>query len=282
MSSQRPLSSSSQHNGRFKRFFAWLKSHHDLIKSYVEVVAILAAGGWALYQFVYVEKIKPSHEPPEISITTTLQEVGRHNDIAAISATITIQNKSKVRINVVSAYYNVSGYKIAPVDSFQTSLDSYSKKILEKGPANSEVDVSRYFNATEETMIQSGRVLKDTWLLPDEEQTFNVPVYIPANNFDLIKCDFAANVARDIEFIQSEWPVEDGILKGRIDILPPQGSSDPPRRFRDIKGEERDEIVNKYGLAKKESTVFLPLWQPNNEQAGQSNKKKMTGQTVKE
>jgi hypothetical protein len=53
--------------------------HHisALVRDIVEVVAIIAAGIWALYTFVYAERVKPASEPPTVLLTGSMHMPGR-------------------------------------------------------------------------------------------------------------------------------------------------------------------------------------------------------------
>lgn len=62
------------------------------IRDVVEVVAIVAAGIWALYVFVYEQRIKPASEPPAVLLTGSMQKVGQHNGLVQISYSATVRN----------------------------------------------------------------------------------------------------------------------------------------------------------------------------------------------
>lgn len=62
------------------------------IRDIVEIVAIVAAGVWALYVFVYEQRIKPASEPPAILLTGSMQKVGQHNGLVQISYSATVRN----------------------------------------------------------------------------------------------------------------------------------------------------------------------------------------------
>jgi hypothetical protein len=48
------------------------------IREVVEVVAILAAGFWAFYVFIYENRIKPLFSQPEINVSATMEKTSRH------------------------------------------------------------------------------------------------------------------------------------------------------------------------------------------------------------
>ena len=54
------------------------RSHRvRIVRDVVEIVAILAAGFWAFYVFVYENRIKPSFSDPQVSVGATLEKTSR-------------------------------------------------------------------------------------------------------------------------------------------------------------------------------------------------------------
>jgi hypothetical protein len=43
-----------------------------IVRDVVEIAAIVAAGLWAFYVFVYENRIKPSFLPPELAVTASI------------------------------------------------------------------------------------------------------------------------------------------------------------------------------------------------------------------
>jgi hypothetical protein len=91
----------------------------------VEAVAIVAAGSWAFYTFIYQEKIKPANEPAALSATiavTTLEHDSRR-DILGLS--IELKNTGKTELDIAADGYNVWGekYGTRPVATKRTRPD---------------------------------------------------------------------------------------------------------------------------------------------------------------
>lgn len=83
------------------------------IRHIVEIVAIVAAGIWAFYTFIYEERIKPAHEPLESIETVTMHREGRIRDLDIIRVRVTIQNVGKTQFDTVATSLNVVGYRYA-------------------------------------------------------------------------------------------------------------------------------------------------------------------------
>ncbi|MBX9931747.1 MAG: hypothetical protein K2Y56_09460 [Methylobacterium sp.] len=79
--------------------------------SLVQTIAIVAAGAWAVYTFVYEARIKPSLAPPAVSVTTNLTKAGEKDDKIAIRSTVTRTNVGQTGVRVLGLTYNVVGIR---------------------------------------------------------------------------------------------------------------------------------------------------------------------------
>jgi hypothetical protein len=78
----------------------------------VEVVAILAAGVWALYTFVYEQRIKPLSEPAEFSVPTTVTQGPTVNGVVFLTIHKRLENTGNVPIDIAAEALSVYGEKI--------------------------------------------------------------------------------------------------------------------------------------------------------------------------
>lgn len=62
------------------------------VRDIVEIVAIVAAGIWAFYTFVYENQIKPANSAPETQIESSLTRLGQHDGLIAVRSKIVIKN----------------------------------------------------------------------------------------------------------------------------------------------------------------------------------------------
>src|SRR3712207_3555179 len=81
----------------------------ETLNSAVQTLAIVLAGAWAVYTFVYEAKIAPGLAPPSVSVTSTLERVGQRGDLVAIRSTVTRTNVGQAEVRVLSLTYNVVG-----------------------------------------------------------------------------------------------------------------------------------------------------------------------------
>ena len=78
----------------------------------VQTLAILGAGAWAVYTFIYEARIKPALEPPAVSVTTSLVRAGERDRHVAIRSTVTRRNVGQTGVRVLGLVYNVTGVRV--------------------------------------------------------------------------------------------------------------------------------------------------------------------------
>lgn len=156
----------------------------ESINNIVQIVAIIAAGGWAFYTFVYEDRIKPAAEPPVTSFSSSLTVVGRKDNLIAVQAKHELRNIGKIRIRILVSVTTVNGVLIT------------SGKAQEK--SSTSVYHNQYAKASKQDVIfRKGTLYKGAYaqldksliLDPGEPWTENYIFYIPKAKFDLIRSE---------------------------------------------------------------------------------------------
>jgi hypothetical protein len=86
----------------------------DNIRTIVEVVAIVAAGLWALYTFVYEQRIKPLSEAPSFSVPTVIEQGSTVNGVAFLTIHKRLQNTGNIPVDIAAEALSVYGEVIVP------------------------------------------------------------------------------------------------------------------------------------------------------------------------
>jgi hypothetical protein len=84
----------------------------EQIRTAVEIVAIVAAGLWALYTFVYEQRIKPLAEAPEFSLPTVVDQGPTTNGVVFLTIHKRLENTGNVPIDIAAESLNVYGEKV--------------------------------------------------------------------------------------------------------------------------------------------------------------------------
>nr|WP_246681682.1 hypothetical protein [Methylobacterium sp. L1A1] len=83
----------------------------ERLNTFVQTLAILGAGAWGVYTFIYEARIKPSLEPPAVSVTTHLEKAGERDNRIAIRSTVTRKNVGQTGVRILGLAYNVIGVR---------------------------------------------------------------------------------------------------------------------------------------------------------------------------
>lgn len=80
-----------------------------LTRDIIEIVAILAAGAWAIYTFVYQQRIVPANEPPSVLFTGSLQRMAERNGMVQMEYHATLRNTGHTRVYVIAEGFTAIG-----------------------------------------------------------------------------------------------------------------------------------------------------------------------------
>jgi hypothetical protein len=94
------------------------------VRHIVEAIAIVAAGLWAFYVFVYQEDIKPANEPAGLNLSIAVHRLGRdaHHDILVL--TTTYRNAGKTEIDIAADGFDLWGIRYASRASYRSSQNA--------------------------------------------------------------------------------------------------------------------------------------------------------------
>ncbi|MGU3360018.1 hypothetical protein ACLBWX_06770 [Methylobacterium sp. M6A4_1b] len=156
----------------------------------VQTLAILAAGAWAVYTFIYEARIKPALEPPAVSVTTNLVRAGERDRYVAIRSTVTRKNVGQTGVRVLGLVYNVTGVRVR--------LDAVpgGKPMAEGAPADRTTTARAYgFTGPGEAILREGRLFagateaggEPSDLNPGESVSRDLIVYADRDRFDFVR-----------------------------------------------------------------------------------------------
>jgi hypothetical protein len=172
----------------------------------IEAVAIVVAGIWAFYTFIYQEKIKPANEPASLDIAIAVHRLGRdqHRDILGI--TIHLHNSGKSEIDVAADAYNVWGEKFASRESVVLRGRAPWRNYTHALPRVSQRIVKAVVELRERAV--GGRPGFNIILEPDAQEDVGDVIVLPRGEYDLVH---AQAIAIPIKTSETEKvPVEVG------------------------------------------------------------------------
>jgi hypothetical protein len=155
------------------------------LRHVVEAVAILAAGIWAFYTFIYQEKIKPASEPAAVNLSVTVSSLGHDRDRDYIRLAYVIRNTGKTEIDIAADAYNVWGERYGP----QSVVRRQAQPALRRYDANIPIVSGRLIASRVELRALAVGGNSDMHMIiePDASETVAKVFAIPRGAYDLIR-----------------------------------------------------------------------------------------------
>lgn len=152
------------------------------VKNWVEIIAILLAAPWALYNFYFDKISTPAKEPPYLNISSNHSIEGEKDSFYLVRSTVLIKNKSKIRTIVHAGCFNLSAFEINP--AFLND-DQYSG-IVQKY-VDSASSIPRFYEDNA-FVVNTGKIVEDEWRMdPEEEYSRSIISIVPKSRFDALR-----------------------------------------------------------------------------------------------
>lgn len=154
----------------------------------VQTLAILAAGAWAVYTFIYEARIKPALEPPAVSVTTSLVRAGERGQHVAIRSTVTRRNVGQTGVRVLGIVYNVTGVRVRFAPDGKDAIPPSS-------PDRTTTARAYGFDGPGEAILRESRLFagatdaggEPSELNPGESVSRDLMVYADRERFDFVR-----------------------------------------------------------------------------------------------
>ncbi|HEV3153864.1 MAG TPA: hypothetical protein VGZ02_08685 [Candidatus Baltobacteraceae bacterium] len=199
-----------------------LGSKHDdsrhvtaIVRDVVEVIAILAAGIWAIYTFVYEERIKPASEPPQVSMTGSLVRQGERSGLLEYSYNVVVHNIGHQRVYVIATGFSANG------ERFKTIPKPYTRVTPQNGLTEYDRDARSVSESSVYRLIQYTRyadpALKNAYELdPGDEVPYSGVFLVRAGSYDELTMFATLAFSR----YERTFPVQTQILGGTVQFKP--------------------------------------------------------------
>lgn len=176
----------------------------EAVNNVVQSVAILAAGAWAVYTFVYQAKIAPALEPPSLSVTSTLEKSGSKGSRIAIRSTVTRSNVGHTGVRLLALTYNVIGSRV----HFRDSADPNAGFNRDPDQA-SIVTAARDYEEPQqrEVILRHGVLFEGATTLPSRPSALNpgetvsrdMLFYADRDRFDSVRFQVRVTYSKDAD-----------------------------------------------------------------------------------
>lgn len=191
-----------------------MNARYESTKNLIEIIALVLAGFWAIYIFIYQEHIAPANAVPRASIDTEIINLGSIKGGNAIKLKSKLSNNGKVRVYLVGYWFNVIGHRIEK--NTELSDKQFSDLLRsEYTPNKYQIRARREYKIVQKDIIDSGTFVDDSWFLDQSDIIEQERTILFSDKYDLIVINVYANIAKLKDNIQYQWEIdtEDGEMR---------------------------------------------------------------------
>ena len=153
-------------------------------RHFVEAAAIVAAGAWAFYTFVYQEKLKPASQPAALTLNIEMSAVGRTPLHDVVGVKLSFHNAGQTEIDIAADGFSIWGERFG------------SRVVTRKHEADGTDTYEHDLAIVSKTVVRSSMELRDRAvggyagnhivLEPADNETIELTVVLPHHAYDLL------------------------------------------------------------------------------------------------
>jgi hypothetical protein len=164
--------------------------HGDLpmIRDLVEIVAIVAAGIWAIYVFVYTDRIEPFQKPVAPVVDASMTVEGAKGDLLAVRISQSIKDVGPGTLRVMGRAANVTGNSVRIPDdrSLRSSRTSAPTEEVDRRFAFARFETAFTYIDRQPFTLMAGQTF-----------SYSSIIYVPRNRYDALILDSSFAYTRD-------------------------------------------------------------------------------------
>lgn len=198
------------------------QSHRTaIIRDIVEVIAIVGAGVWAIYTFLYLEQLKPAAEPPELTISGNLHKLEVRNGLVEFGYDGVIRNIGHTSAYLIAEGFTITGVRVDPLSS-PTVISPYKGAMVYQRDARIETPrvVYKFYKLTRYAHADFGDGYK---IDPGQEIPFSGVFAVRDGEFDSIALDGSLAYAKNV----GTYPTKIGHTPSGVVLFDPVKANDP-------------------------------------------------------
>ncbi len=177
-------------SAREPRQFRLIDDRWTTIRHVVESLAIVAAGAWAFYTFIYQERIKPAQEPAALGQSIAISRLGRDARRDFLGFTISLQNTGKTEIDIAADAFTVWGYRYGAHATTTFRKTASEQTFMRNLPVAGRRVIEAYSELRDASI--GGHRGNHIILEPGETQTIVDVLVVTRGMYDLIHAEIAA------------------------------------------------------------------------------------------
>ncbi|HUA09436.1 MAG TPA: hypothetical protein VMA98_09190 [Candidatus Acidoferrales bacterium] len=175
---------------------AW---HTRIVRDTAEVVAIILAGAWALYVFVFQNVIVPETTPPTPVVTVTMKHVGNDGPLAVVQIDEVFKNPGATTVVFMAWATTVFGMKVVPETTPQRASGSDIENELQAYYRLSNPVV--VFRDAHITYRGNGHSPYGLWLNPGQVSEISREFFVPRARFPFLAAHIVNVYSKDTSHV---------------------------------------------------------------------------------
>ena len=170
-----------------------------IVRDTAEIVAIVLAGAWALYVFVFQNVVVPAMAPPTPIITVTMKHVGNDGPLAVVQLNENFRNAGTVPVFFMAWATTVFGMKVLP----ETNLQPASGSSLEN-------ELHAYYRLSHPVAVFRDAHITDRgsrgspyglWLNPGQVDEISHEFFVPRSRFPFLEARVVDVYSKDTKHV---------------------------------------------------------------------------------
>jgi hypothetical protein len=233
----------------------------SVIRDWIQIVVILFATAFGVYQFVFKEMWSPKAAPINVTLDLQARKAGETRNpvpkrqLIALEIKVTAKNPSSRTVYLLTNFWVAHASNITTrSDMDDESINKEVVQALNSGDGNLQME--RHSELENTTIVASGTLFKDKYLRPGEAITRTIIFYIPRGRYEHVQVSAHIPTAA-IEGIELEWEYDPEKLTFSPKLYR-KDATDKPQEIPAGKGGIYEDKELEYQAA--ESSADISLW----------------------
>jgi hypothetical protein len=239
---------------------------------WVQTIGILIAAGWGIYAFVYKEIMAPQSAPTNITVDLSLKKAVADNlsnktqthGLIPVEIKVSAKNPGPRTLYLLPSMWIVYGHKVEPSHGRRSVSEVGSSVVSRENPIP---QVESFCVRLPGSVVASGGLLSDDFLKPGEVATRTFIIYVPRNEYDLLKLRAMMPTVAKEHLVELEWRLhqdskadQDSRMEGTMYQIFPGGDRKQIPKDEKTGKFLAPELMKKVELQRAEPTAELSLW----------------------
>lgn len=176
----------------------------EKLNTWVQTIALVLAGIWAIYTFVFKEIWVPRSSPAFISADVDVSHSGATDSLEAIQLRFTLKNQGERAVYTLPSVATVWASRVQKVDISRSKFIDDINSVLVTDAVDSRIFL-RHGGVSEPELVGVFRLFSGYEFLPNSTAANEVLIYVPPGEYDQLEVDVVFLVVSDTVGMGARW-----------------------------------------------------------------------------